>query len=79
MLIKFRKIQAPMYMQFRKAQKQSQPRVTWLNLSADSGSEEQGLPTSQGKNMPIEINHDCLWGKGGGKESSHTIVRNYRQ
>lgn len=42
---------------------QSQLRLTWLNLSADSGSKQQGLPTSQWKNTSTEIKNDCLWGK----------------
>lgn len=49
---------------------QSQPRLTSLNLSADSGSKEQGLPASQWKNTSIEIKSD--W--GGNKEEEKKAV-----
>lgn len=38
---------------------QSQPRLTWLNLSADSDSKEQGPPASHWKNISIEIRNYC--------------------
>lgn len=48
---------------------QSQLKLTWWNLSADSGRQEHGPPASQWKNMRLEIKNDCSWGKEEEKEA----------
>lgn len=51
-----------------------QPRLTWLNLSADS--KEQGTPASWWK-VSTEKENDCTWGKEEEKKALVTVW-NYR-
>lgn len=48
----------------------NQPRLSWLNLSADS--KEQGTPASWWK-ASIEKENDCTWGKEEEKKALVTV------